>query len=212
MRTRALVAALTVVVGLTAVAAAFGAGPAIRDHNTITDEDANFCGTGELVLIQGTEDVTLWLGTTGGDPTQAVKAVIKRRITYTNPDNGLSVVEHWAFSTTNEIVSGLESGVHTHEFVERGLKATFKPPHGGLLTRDAGSLTYPSRSTKMTRKLTSKSSPFVGHTQPSKKTFSARHSYRHSASTDREAIERPNHRVGPLSSSRSAERRGRNSR
>ena len=43
---------------------------------------------------------------------------------------------------TNEIVSGLESGVHTHEFVERGLKATFKLSHGGLLTRDAGSLTY----------------------------------------------------------------------
>ena len=43
---------------------------------------------------------------------------------------------------TNEIVSGLESGVHTHEFVESGLKATFKLSHGGLLTRDAGSLTY----------------------------------------------------------------------
>ena len=111
MRRRALVVALTAVVGLTAVAAAFGAGPAIRDHNTFTDEDADFCGTGELVLIQGTEDVTLWLGTTGGDPTQAVKAVTKRRITYTNPDNGLTVVEHWAFSRTNEIVSGLESGV-----------------------------------------------------------------------------------------------------
>jgi hypothetical protein len=48
----------------------------------------------------------------------------------------------------------------------------------------------------MTRNLTSKSCPFVGHTQPSKKTFSARHSYRHSASTDREAIERPNHGLG----------------
>ena len=52
------------------------------------------------------------------------------------------MVEHWAFSTTNEIVSGLESGVHTHEFVERGLKATFKLANGRLLTRDAGSLTY----------------------------------------------------------------------
>jgi hypothetical protein len=141
MQTRALVAALSAVVGLTAVAAAFGAGPA-RFHNTFTEEDANFCGTGELVLIQGTEDVTLWIGETGGDPTQALKANIKRRITYTNPENGLTVVERWAFSRTNEITSGLESGVHTHEFVERGLKATFKLAHGGLLTRDAGSLTY----------------------------------------------------------------------
>ena len=71
-----------------------------------------------------------------------MKAVIKLRTTYTNPDNGVSVVEHWAFSRTNEIVSGLESGVHTHEFVERGLKATFKLANGRLLTRDAGSLTY----------------------------------------------------------------------
>jgi hypothetical protein len=141
MRRRALVAALTAVVGLTAVAAAFGAAP-VRFHNTFTDEDADFCGTGELIVIQGTEDVTLWIGETGGDPTQAVRANIKRRITYTNPDNGLTVIEHWAFSRTNEIVSGLESGVHTHEFVERGLKATFKLANGRLLTRDAGALTY----------------------------------------------------------------------
>ena len=52
MRTRALVAALAAVVGLTAIATAFGAGP-VRFHNTFTDEDANFCGTGGLVLIKG---------------------------------------------------------------------------------------------------------------------------------------------------------------
>jgi hypothetical protein len=141
MRTRALVAASTAVIALTAVAVAFGAAP-VRFHNTFTEEDADFCGSGGLVLIQGTEDVAFWIGTTGGDPTQAVKSVIKRRVTYTNPENGLTVVEHWAFSSTNQIISGLESGVHTHEFVERGLKATFKLANGRLLTRDAGSLTY----------------------------------------------------------------------
>jgi hypothetical protein len=52
MRTRALGAALTAVVGLMAVAAAMGAAP-VRFHNTISDEDADFCGTGELVVIQG---------------------------------------------------------------------------------------------------------------------------------------------------------------
>ena len=141
MRTRALVAALTAVVGLMAVAAASGAAP-VRFHNAFTEEEADFCGTGGLVLIQGTEDVMFWIGTTGGDPTQAVKSVVKRRITYTNPENGLAVVEQWAFSSTNVIVTGLESGVHTHEFVERGLKAKFKLANGRLLTRDAGSLTY----------------------------------------------------------------------
>ena len=141
MQRRALVAALTAVVGLMAVAAAFGAGPD-RFHNAFTEEDADFCGTGELELIQGTEDVIVWIGETGGDPTQALKANIKRRITFTNPENGLTVVEQWAFTSSNEIISGLESGVHTHEFVERGLKAKFKLANGRLLTRDAGSVTY----------------------------------------------------------------------
>lgn len=141
MQRRALVAVLAAVVSLTAVAAVFAAGPE-KFHNTFTEADADFCGTGELVVIQGTEDAILWTGETGGDPTQIVKANIKRRITYTNPDNGLTVVERWAFAQTNEIISGMESGVHTHEFVERGLKAAFKLANGRLLTRDAGSLTY----------------------------------------------------------------------
>ena len=141
MRRRALVAALIAVAGLTAVAAALGAAPT-RFHNTFTEEDADFCGTGQTVLIEGTEDATVWFGETGGDPTQALKANIKRLITYTNPENGLAVVERWAFSETNEITSGLESGVHTHEFVDRGLKAAFKLANGRLLTRDAGAVTY----------------------------------------------------------------------
>jgi hypothetical protein len=93
-------------------------------------------------IIEGTVVANVWIGTNGGDPTQQVKATVNLRITYTNPDTGASVVEHWAFVSTNEIVSGLESGVHTHEFVERGLKAKFKLAKGGLLTRDAGNLTY----------------------------------------------------------------------
>ena len=32
--------------------------------------------------------------------------------------------------------------MHTHEFIEKGLKATFKLANGRLLTRDAGSFTY----------------------------------------------------------------------
>lgn len=142
MKKRALAAALGAIIGLSVVAVAFAAGPTFRDRDTFTDEDANFCGTGELVLIEGTVVANVWIGTTGGEPTQEVKATVNLRITYTNPDTGASVVEHWAFVRTNEIVSGLASGVHTHEFVERGLKATFKLANGRLLTRDAGNLTY----------------------------------------------------------------------
>jgi hypothetical protein len=46
------------------------------------------------------------------------------------------------FLGRNTIIAGLESGVHTHEFIETGLKAMFRAKHGGVITRDAGSLTY----------------------------------------------------------------------
>lgn len=62
--------------------------------------------------------------------------------TFTNPANGASLVGRFAGVKTNEIVAGLESGPHTHEFVENGLRAKLKLPNGGVLTRDAGSLTY----------------------------------------------------------------------
>ena len=32
--------------------------------------------------------------------------------------------------------------MHTHEFTENGLKAMFRLKKGGVITRDAGSLTY----------------------------------------------------------------------
>jgi hypothetical protein len=78
---------------------------------------------------------------------------------------------------TNEIVSGAESGVHTHELVERGPRPRSTCPRWAL-TRDVGSLTYRVTFDEKDRKIDSKSCPYVRHTQPSKKTFSARHSYR----------------------------------
>ena len=127
-------------IGLTTIAAASAAGPTFRDRETFTEEDANFCGTGETVLIEGTSP------TFGSKPQAEIRREVKRtlnlHITYTNPDTGDSVVERWSNMATNEIISGLESGVHTHEFAERGLKATYRLKNGGLLSRDAGSLTH----------------------------------------------------------------------
>jgi hypothetical protein len=142
MRRGVAASALVAVIGLLTIAAATAAGPAFRDRETFTDEDTNFCGTGETVLIEGTVVANIWIGTTGGDPTQEVRRTLNLHITYTNPDTGDSVVERWSNMATNEIISGLESGVHTHEFSERGLKATYRLKNGGLLSRDAGSLTY----------------------------------------------------------------------
>jgi hypothetical protein len=138
---RTLVAVLVAVMGLTAVTASFAARP-MHEVEIIDDTDLNFCGTGEAIDINGTIRSTVWIGTTGGDPTQVVKSHVNVHITYTNPETGDAVVERWSVMRTNEIVAGLESGAHTHEFTENGLKATFRLANGGLLTRDAGSLTY----------------------------------------------------------------------
>ena len=113
-----LVAALAAAIGLSAVAASFAA-PPIREIEIVDDTDPDFCGTGA-----------------------AIETHLNMHLTYANPDTGDAVVERWSVTRTNEIVSGLESGPHTHEFVENGLKASYRLVNGGLLTRDAGSLTY----------------------------------------------------------------------
>ena len=137
----ALVAALVAVIGVTAVAVA-SAAPPDTFVDIIDERDTNFCGTGGTVDVEGTVRSTLWIGETGGDPTQAVRAHIHIDITYTNPETGDAVVERWSFAQTNNIIEGLESGPHTHEFTENGLKALFRAKQGGVITRDAGSVTY----------------------------------------------------------------------
>lgn len=138
---RILVAALVAAIGVTAVAGA-SAAPPIKDVEIIDERDTNFCGTGEAIDVEGTVRSTLWIGETGGDPNQVVRAHIDVDITYTDPDTGAAVVERWSFTSRNEIIEGLETGVHTHQFTETGLKAMFRVKGGGVVTRDAGSLTY----------------------------------------------------------------------
>jgi hypothetical protein len=137
----ALVAALVAAIGVTAVAGA-SAAPPMSFVDIIDEHDTNFCGTGETVDVHGTIHSTLWIGETGGDPNQALRAHINIHITYTNPETGDAVVEQWSFTQRNAIIEGLESGVHTHQFTETGLKAMFRAKHGGVITRDAGSVTY----------------------------------------------------------------------
>ncbi len=111
-------------------------------HETIDDtfliED--FCGTGETVIGVATGKARIWIGETGGDPTQEVKISFNVKTTYMH--GSVSLLEHSAGQFTNEIVSGLESQAHTHRFVETGLRAKLKLPHGGVLTRDAGRIVY----------------------------------------------------------------------
>ena len=142
MSRRVVVAVLAATMAAATAGVAAGAGPAFRDRDTFSDTDTDFCGTGQTVLVEGSAVANVWLGTTGGDDEQEIKFIFNLMIRYTNPETDATVFEHWALLRTNEIISGLESGVHTHEFTERGLKATYVLVGGGLITRDAGSLTY----------------------------------------------------------------------
>ena len=136
---------LAAVVALVAVPVAFagpGGGPTFHDHEVFTDTDPNFCDTGAAVEVSGFVDAKVWIGETGGDPTQDLFVAFTFRATITNPITGASIVDQSAGNFRNEIVEGLESGAHTHVFVENGLRAKLKLEHGGLLTVDAGSLSY----------------------------------------------------------------------
>lgn len=140
---------LTIVFALAAalaspVAATAGPGgkPTFHDHEVFENVDSDFCGTGETVLISDDVNAVGWIGETGGDPEQVLMVAFNVRTTLTNPDNGATLIGHSAGRFTNQIIAGLESAAHTHEFVENGLRAQLKLPDGGVLTFDAGSLTY----------------------------------------------------------------------
>jgi hypothetical protein len=119
-----------------------GGKPTFHDHDVFTFTDPDFCGTGEDVVITDTVNAVGWVGETGGDPEQVLQVAFNVRTTFALPDGDVALIAHSAGLFTNEIIFGLEGGVHTHEFVENGLRAHLKLPHGGVLTFDAGSLTY----------------------------------------------------------------------
>ncbi len=75
----------------------------------------------------------------GGDPEQRLRGTYTVRSTITFGD--WSATYHEAGHFTNIIISGLESGVHTHLNVETGLRGAIRGP-GGLIVRDAGVITF----------------------------------------------------------------------
>lgn len=144
-----LAPAVIVALGVTAMVlplAAFagpGGAPTITDR--IFDDagiDNDFCGTGATVAFDGRVVANVWIGETGADPEQVLKASFTYRYTLTNPLNGNAVIDSAAGSSTNVIVAGQEAGAHTHEFTENGLRAKLQLANGRVLTRDAGTLTW----------------------------------------------------------------------
>jgi hypothetical protein len=140
MRRVLLLAIAVLALGLAAAALAGPTGKPV--HNVFSDSfvDPDFCGTGADVTIGVKVNEKLWFGETGGDPEQVLKAVFNVEVTFTF--GSTTLIERSAGESLNTIVMGLESGAHTHEFVERGLRARLKLENGRVLIRDAGVIVY----------------------------------------------------------------------
>jgi len=141
---KTLIAAAVVLVTALAVPAAL-AGPGgpptfhVNELNTVVDPD--FCGTGKPVVVESRTAASIWVGETGGE-LQELKVTISFKATLTNPANGAAVIDSVAGQFTNAIIVGQESGPHTHLSTVHGLPEKLQRVNGGLLIRDAGTLTF----------------------------------------------------------------------
>ena len=136
-------AAIVLVTALAVPAALAGPGgpPTFHFKEQATFVDPDFCGTGKPVVVDSRTNASSWIGETGGD-LQELKVTINSKATITNPANGAAVIDSVAAQFTNAIISGQESGPHTHEGTVHGLPEKLQSADGGVLIRDAGTLTY----------------------------------------------------------------------
>lgn len=140
MRRTLLLVVAVLALTLTAAATAGPTGKPVHDVWSDSFVDTDFCGTGADVSIGVEANEKLWFGETGGDPEQVLKATFNVEVTFTY--GSTTLVERSAGQSLNTIIVGLETGAHTHEFVERGLRARLKLANGGVLIRDAGVIIY----------------------------------------------------------------------
>jgi hypothetical protein len=116
---------------------AASAAPTIEHFRDVgTDVDPDFCGTG--VAIDVAFNVRVNVFSTPGAEEEFDKITQSGKVTFTNPENGRSVLFTFAGQVRNVITSGTEEGVHTHVFTTKGLPEKIRVPGGGVLTRDAG--------------------------------------------------------------------------
>ncbi|HEU4947913.1 MAG TPA: hypothetical protein VFT31_12230 [Kribbella sp.] len=138
MRRFALVVGIVVALGLGAVPSAVAANPDVN-HYTITESftDGDFCGTGQAVETSVFARVTEFLA-----PNQPVdyRNVTEGNVVYTNPQNGATVIRHFAGPVSDTIISGDPEGVHTQEITVIGLVLLLRTADGGVLMRNAGYL------------------------------------------------------------------------
>lgn len=135
---RRLAAATALGVALMAVVGAPGALAAApqlnRFHDVGTDVDPDFCHTGRAIDIAFDVRGREWFAPHQGD----FKLTAVGTVTFTNPDTGDVVVQHFTNPLVEYVISEGPGDLVTVETHVKGLPELFKPPHGGVLTRDAG--------------------------------------------------------------------------
>jgi hypothetical protein len=105
-----------------------------------TDVDPDFCGTGQAIDISFDVRVNVWLSPEGAE--DLVRTTFSGKQVFTNPDTGDSVTVSFAGQTTEVIVSGDPSGLHTVLATTKGLPEKIQTTHGPVLTRDAGLIAF----------------------------------------------------------------------
>lgn len=132
-------------IGIAACSLVLGAAPAAQASNpdgrrisfSGTDTDTDFCGTGETVHISFTVSGREFLSPNGG-----AEYVNVSHGTVTFTSETATVINHFAGRFTDVIVSGDPEGIHVHEFTNIGLPEQLRLEHGGVITLDAGSITF----------------------------------------------------------------------
>jgi hypothetical protein len=124
-----------VLLALAATPVALGAGQQHnRFHDVGTDVDPDFCGTGQAIDIAFDVQGNEFEAPHKGD----FKSTATGTSTFTNPATGDVVINRFANSSTDTLISGDPAGIHVIETTVKGLPELIKTPHGGVLTRDAG--------------------------------------------------------------------------
>ncbi len=123
-----------------ALPAAPAANPEVN-HFTFSDtfSDDDFCGTGITVDIS-----VAGHGTEFFAPNQPVdyRQTIEGNAVFSNPLNGNTVINHFANTFSDLVISGDPEGLHVHEFTFKGLPEMLRTQNGGVLIRDAGYLIF----------------------------------------------------------------------
>jgi hypothetical protein len=122
-------------------AAASAAPPEVNHFRDVgTDTDPDFCGTGQAVDIAYDVRFNEWISANG--PEDLVRTTRLGKITFTNPDTGLSVLLSFAGQTTDTTISGDPEGLHTILTTTKGLPERIQTVNGPVLLRDAGLIVF----------------------------------------------------------------------